>query len=98
MTGISENGGVPKSFNLSQNYPNPFNPATKIKFAIPQSSLVTLKVYDILGKEVTSLVNQNLNAGNYEVDFNAINLSSGSYFYKISAGDFTSIKKMVLIK
>lgn len=98
MTGISSNGEIPKAYELSQNFPNPFNPATKIKFAIPQSSLVTLKIYNILGKEVASLISENLNAGNYEVDFNAAALSSGSYFYRITAGEFTSVKKMLLIK
>lgn len=98
MTGVSSNIEIPKSYDLSQNYPNPFNPSTTIKFAIPQSSLVTLKVYNILGKEVASLVNENMSAGNYEVDFNAAALSSGSYFYRITAGDFTSVKKMLLVK
>lgn len=98
MTGISSNFEIPKSYDLSQNYPNPFNPATTIKFAIPQSTRVTLKVYNILGNEVASLVNENLTAGNYEVDFNAAALSSGSYFYRITAGEFTSVKKMLLVK
>jgi hypothetical protein len=89
---------TPTTYSLSQNYPNPFNPVTKINFAIPKSGLVTIKVYDITGKEVSTLVNEVKNAGSYSVDFTANNISSGVYFYKISAGDFSSVKKMMLIK
>jgi hypothetical protein len=81
-----------------QNYPNPFNPSTTIKYNIAKSSYVTLKVYNILGSEVASLVNRNLKAGEYQLQFNAGNLSSGVYFYKIIAGSFTDIKKMLLVK
>ncbi|MCX6162470.1 MAG: T9SS type A sorting domain-containing protein, partial [Ignavibacteriae bacterium] len=88
----------PETYSLSQNYPNPFNPVTKINFALPKSGLVTLKVYDVLGKEITTLVNEVKNVGAYTVDFNGSNLSSGVYFYKLSSGDFTSIKRMMLIK
>ncbi|MFZ4590997.1 MAG: T9SS type A sorting domain-containing protein, partial [Ignavibacteria bacterium] len=77
---------------------NPFNPTTKISYALPKSGLVTLKVYDILGKEVATLVNEVKNVGSYTIDFNGSNLSSGVYFYKLSVGDFSSIKKMTLIK
>lgn len=90
--------GTPMTYSLSQNYPNPFNPSTVIKYSIPQSSLVTLKVYNILGKEVASLVNENKEAGNYTVNFSAKNLSSGVYFYTIKAGNFTQTKKMTIIK
>lgn len=89
---------VPASYSLSQNYPNPFNPVTNINFSLPKSGLVTLKVYDAIGKEVATLVNDNRTAGVYNVDFNASSLSSGVYFYKLTAGDFTSVKKMMLIK
>ncbi len=89
---------LPLSFKLSQNYPNPFNPITKIAYALPKSGLVTLRVYDILGKEVATLVNEVKNAGNYSVDFNASNFTSGVYFYKIETNGFSDIKKMMLIK
>jgi hypothetical protein len=90
--------GVPASYSLSQNYPNPFNPATNIKYSIKQQSQVSLKVYDVLGKEVESLVNQNQNAGSYEVNFNASKLASGVYIYRLTAGDFVQSMKMILIK
>jgi len=89
---------TPSNYSLSQNYPNPFNPVTKINYALPKSGLVTLKIYDILGKEVATLVNEVKNVGTYSIDFNGSNLSSGVYFYKLTAGDFSSIKKMSLIK
>jgi murein tripeptide amidase MpaA len=86
------------SYNLAQNYPNPFNPSTAINFTIPGKNLVTLKVYDILGKEIAVLVNEVKEAGNYTVEFNAENISSGTYFYELRSGDFYSVKKMNLIK
>ncbi len=86
------------SFNLDQNYPNPFNPNTTIKFVIPASGNVTLKIYDMLGKEVATLVNEELAAGSYTRTFNANNLSSGVYFYKLQAGNLTQTKKMMLMK
>lgn len=89
---------VPRGFSLTQNYPNPFNPATNIEFAIPKSSFVKLAIYDILGREVEKLVNEDLNAGTFNVDFNASNLTSGVYFYRIITGDFTETKKMILTK
>ncbi len=95
---------VPKTFNLSQNYPNPFNPTTVINYDLPVASKVVLKVYDILGNEVATLINKEEAAGTYQVVFNSLNtinhkqLSSGVYFYRINAGNFTSIKKMMLIK
>ncbi len=97
LTGIG-NTESPLSFKLSQNYPNPFNPVTKIAYALPKSGLVTLRVYDILGKEVATLVNEVKNAGNYSVDFSASNFTSGVYFYKIETNGFSDIKKMMLIK
>jgi hypothetical protein len=97
---------TPKEFVLYQNYPNPFNPTTTIKFEIPsviaseakQSLMVSLKVYDILGNEVATLVNEEKQPGVYEVEYNSENLSSGIYFYQLKAGEFTSIKKMVLLR
>ena len=89
---------IPNEYELSQNYPNPFNPVTKINFAIQKQGLVTLKVYDMLGREVASLVNEFKQAGYYSMDFNASSLSSGIYFYRLQANDFTDIKKMVLVK
>ncbi|MEI7484873.1 MAG: LamG-like jellyroll fold domain-containing protein [Ignavibacteriota bacterium] len=89
---------LPSKFELSQNYPNPFNPVTKIEYALPKTGLVTMKVYNVLGKEVATLVNEVKNAGNYTVDFNASNLSSGTYFYKIETNGFSDVKRMMLIK
>ena len=91
------------SFSLEQNYPNPFNPVTKIKYSIPSSGksskeFVQLKVYDILGSEVATLVNEGKSAGNYEVDFDADKLSSGVYYYQLKAGNFVSTKKMILLR
>jgi len=83
---------------LRQNYPNPFNPATKITYQLPKGSLVTLKIYDILGNEVATLVNEEQSAGRYQTTFNGSNLSSGIYFYKIQAGNFVETKKLVLMK
>jgi hypothetical protein len=85
-------------FKLEQNYPNPFNPSTKIKFQIPVSGFVNLKVYDVLGTEVATLVNEEKFAGSYEVQFNASEFPSGIYFYTLKAGDFIQTKKMILIK
>ncbi|HRE10694.1 MAG TPA: T9SS type A sorting domain-containing protein [Ignavibacteria bacterium] len=100
FVGIQQTGSeVPQVYTLQQNYPNPFNPVTNINFGLPKGSFVTLKVYDMLGKEVASLVNNlNLAAGNYTYDFNAVNIPSGIYFYKLSAGEFSDVKKMTLIK
>ena len=89
---------VPGNFNLSQNYPNPFNPTTKVRYSIPASGPVTLRVFNILGAEVATLVNEVQHAGVYVVDLNAAKLSSGVYFYRIDAGSFTSTKKMILMK
>jgi len=91
-------GAVADKYELSQNYPNPFNPTTNIKYSIPEASNVTLKVYDILGKEVATLVNEFQNANSYKVDFNASSLSTGVYIYKLEAGNFSITKKMLLLK
>jgi len=89
---------IPNGFSLEQNYPNPFNPATNINFSIPKSGHVKLVVYDMMGKIAAELVNGNYSAGTYKVDFDASQLSTGTYFYKITAGEFSSVKKMTLVK
>jgi hypothetical protein len=94
-SGLSD---IPKTFGLSQNYPNPFNPTTTIKYQLPTAVKVTIKIYDLLGKEVQTLVNGVQEAGYYNVDWKATNFASGIYFYKIEAGNFTDVKKMVLLK
>lgn len=96
--GVRDKNELPTAFSLQQNYPNPFNPGTKIIYSIPQASFVTLKIYDILGNEVATLVNEEKSLGNYEAEFNAANLSAGIYFYKLQAGDFVQTKKMILLK
>ncbi|HMS64356.1 MAG TPA: T9SS type A sorting domain-containing protein, partial [Ignavibacteria bacterium] len=99
VTGINSNNNViPTEFELSQNYPNPFNPNTVISYAIGNEGFVLLKVFDMLGKEVMSLVNEKQNAGNYSVNFNGSNLSSGLYYYKLESGNYSGTKKMLLIK
>jgi hypothetical protein len=95
---VSDNEKFPEEFELYQNFPNPFNPSTIIKYSIPTSEFVSLIVYDMLGKEVATLVNEEQSAGNYEVDFNAAGLSSGIYFYKLTAGSFVETKKMILMR
>jgi hypothetical protein len=89
---------IPENYYLSQNFPNPFNPTTNIGFKITTAGLVSLKVYDILGREVTVLVNEYKQPGVFKVDFNASSLASGIYFYTLTAADFVSTKKMVLLK
>ncbi|HQJ46053.1 MAG TPA: T9SS type A sorting domain-containing protein, partial [Ignavibacteriaceae bacterium] len=88
----------PASYLLEQNYPNPFNPTTNIKFALTNAGFTTLKVYDMLGREVATLVNENLAAGTYNVNFDANNLSSGVYFYTLITDNFKQSKKMILMK
>ena len=89
---------TPFTYNLSQNYPNPFNPATTIAWQLKNDGLVTIKVYDQLGKEVATLVNEEKAAGSYEIEFNASSLASGVYYYRINAGNFVDTKKMILMK
>ena len=89
---------IPAKFNLYQNYPNPFNPVTNIKFDVAKSSFVKLVVFDVLGREVETLVNNELNAGKYEANWNAVMHNSGIYFIKLTAGDFTEIKRVALVK
>ena len=89
---------TPKEFVLEQNYPNPFNPSTKIKFALSKAEVVKIEIYNTLGQGLETLLNEHMKVGQYEVEFNGSNLSSGIYFYQIEAGDFQDVKKMVLIK
>ncbi len=93
-----EEGSMPSKFTLEQNYPNPFNPTTNIKFSITENSFVTLKVYNILGQEVATLVNKEMAKGTYTMKFDAKNLTSGLYIYKLQAGNYSSSKKMMLLK
>lgn len=94
----NELSGMPTAYALEQNYPNPFNPTTVIRFALPKQSVVKLSVYNVIGEKITELVNGNMSAGYHEVNFNATNLATGMYIYRISAGNFVSVKKMLLIK
>ncbi|MCK9282122.1 MAG: T9SS type A sorting domain-containing protein [Melioribacteraceae bacterium] len=96
-TGVEEET-IPEAYSLLQNYPNPFNPTTTIKYSVAAAGFVTLKVYDVLGRQVMDLVNRQQDKGNYTVSFNGSNLSTGVYFYKLESGNFSSIKKMMLIK
>jgi hypothetical protein len=99
VTGVaSQSGNLPAVYSLSQNYPNPFNPSTTIKYELPKTSVVRLTVYDVLGREVSVLVDDRRNAGAYEVKFDGSNLASGVYFYRIQAGDFTQTKRLLLLK
>jgi hypothetical protein len=98
LTNSGENNSFSNSFELSQNYPNPFNPVTRINYTIAKAVDVNIAVYNMLGQEVKTLVNRFLPAGQYSVNFDGSGLSSGVYYYRITAGDFNSVKKMTLIK
>ncbi len=100
ITSIESNNDseLPTNFTLEQNYPNPFNPSTTIRFSIPNTGNVSLKIYDLLGQEILTLVNEQLSAGSYNVNFNAGELTSGIYFYRIETGSFTATKKLMLVK
>jgi endoglucanase len=98
VTGINDLQSVPKKFILEQNYPNPFNPSTLISYQLPAGVFVTLKVYDVLGRDVETLVNKYQNAGNYSIQFNASNLPSGMYLYRLETGTFHDTKKFLLLK
>ncbi|MCZ7616307.1 MAG: T9SS type A sorting domain-containing protein [Ignavibacteriaceae bacterium] len=96
---VSFNGAdIPVTYALEQNYPNPFNPVTTINYQIPKSGMVTLKVYDIIGAEVATLVNEEKTVGRYEVNFDASKLASGVYIYQLQVNDFINMKKMILLK
>lgn len=107
IVSVDDNEPLPLNFSLEQNYPNPFNPTTNFEFRIPASTagradfgLVTIKVYDILGREIITLINKEKNPGNYTVKFDAskYNLSSGIYFYQLKAGNFIKTRKLILLK
>src|SRR5690606_26695504 len=99
VTSLNQSYGyIPENFILHQNYPNPFNPATKIKFDLPKAGLVSLKIYNLLGQEVSELVNQNLNAGVYEYSFDGGGLPSGVYFCRLEGNGFIETKRMMLVK
>jgi PKD domain/Secretion system C-terminal sorting domain len=98
LVDVEKLSDVPTEYNLSQNYPNPFNPATSIEFAIPRSSNVSLKIYDMLGKEVSSLLNEKKQPGTYKITFDASNLASGVYVYRLETNEFLDTKKLVLLK
>ena len=98
ITNTKKKLSVPNRFKLWQNYPNPFNPATKIKFALPKSGFTKIVIYDLLGRETRTLINQEVEAGYHELLFDASNLSGGVYFYKIESGEFQQTKKMIVLK
>jgi hypothetical protein len=89
---------APSVYSLDQNYPNPFNPSTLIKYSVAQDGFVNVSVFNLIGEKVATIVNSNMKAGSYEVNFNASSLSSGVYFYSIEAGDFKAVRKMMLMK
>ncbi len=95
---VEERGGFPADFRLYQNYPNPFNPTTNIKFQVPSSNVVSLRVYDVLGREVATLVNETLHPGSYEASWDATGMASGVYYYRLTAGTFTESKRMLLLR
>jgi len=99
VTVVETNTQVPNNYSVSQNYPNPFNPSTKIQYILPAEGNVVLKIYNILGKEVKTLIaNEYRTAGSHTVTFDAHDLPSGVYFYRLQAGNFISVKKMILLK
>jgi hypothetical protein len=98
QTSVAGSSATPASFTLMQNYPNPFNPSAKVSFVIGHSSFVSLKVFDVLGREVAALANEQLVPGTHERTFDASGLSSGVYLYRLTAGAFTSTKRMLLLK
>jgi hypothetical protein len=98
LVGFTGNPSVPDKFSLSQNHPNPFNPVTRIEYAVPDVSFVSIKVFDVLGREIITLVNGEKSPGYYNVEWNAENLTSGIYFYRMESGSFTDVKKMIIVK
>jgi hypothetical protein len=98
LTGVENTKNNPAAFSVAQNYPNPFNPSTRIRYSIPHSSSVSIKVYDLIGNEIQTLVNEEKPGGSYEITWNAYDLPSGVYFYQIRAGEFFQTNKMLLLK
>ncbi|MCB9205949.1 MAG: T9SS type A sorting domain-containing protein [Ignavibacteriales bacterium] len=98
LTGVNMESGIPTEYALNQNYPNPFNPSTAIKFSLPEVTNVKLTIFDVTGREITTLVNKEMNAGFYSVNWNAVNISSGIYIYKLETNSFVDVKKMILLK
>ena len=98
VTSVAGDQGIPTEFALNQNYPNPFNPTTSIKFELPQAAHVSIVIYDAVGKEVAKLVNQDMNAGYHNLQWNAAGYSSGVYFYRMEADNFVQVNKMLLLK
>jgi hypothetical protein len=99
ITGVKkENDAIPSEFRLFQNYPNPFNPSTIISFTLPSRSFVSLKVFDLLGREVATIVSEEMPSGSYSRQWNAVNISSGIYFYRLQAGAYTETRKLVILK
>jgi hypothetical protein len=97
-TAVHQVNEAPSVFSLAQNYPNPFNPSTMIRFALPDRQAVTLRVYNLLGEEVATIVNETLGAGEHVVEFNATGLATGMYLYKLQAGSMTQTKRMLLVR
>jgi hypothetical protein len=89
---------IPDNYLLSQNYPNPFNPSTQIEFSVPVESNVSIVVYDLVGREVVTLVNENMPSGNYSLTWNAAGLTSGVYFYRMESQNYVEVKKMIMLK
>jgi len=98
LVSINESAKMPSTYQLQQNYPNPFNSVTTIRYALPKSARVSLKIYDINGHEITKLVNEYQSAGNYQVKWNANNIASGEYFYQIEIDSYKSVRKMILMR
>ena len=98
ITGVDEENYLPTVYSLHNNFPNPFNPATTISYDLPRQGIVSLKVYNIVGEEIATLVNAEQPAGRYKIDWNASELASGVYFYRIQAAEFVDVKKMILMK
>jgi hypothetical protein len=94
----STNIEIPDKYSLYQNYPNPFNSVTKISFDVPKSAQLSIRIYDVLGREIECLINEYVQPGKYNINYNANNLASGVYFYRLQAGDYINIKRMVLLK
>lgn len=98
VTHVENPGTIPNEFTLYQNYPNPFNPTTVISYQLPVSSNVSIKVYDLLGREVSTLVEEYKQAGKYQINFNADGLSSGVYYYQLKTGNFIQTKKLIFLR